>query len=174
MFLRHLAAFLALPFVAAFLVPAGIAWHKGVAPAWPSDARAALLAGFAVVVLAAGLTLFVSSVHQFVVRGRGTLAPWDPPQRLVVAGPYRYVRNPMISGVLLILIAEALFLRTQAHALWALGFAIVNAIYIPLVEEPQLARRFGDDYRLYCRHVRRLMPRLTAWVQPDLRGGLER
>jgi protein-S-isoprenylcysteine O-methyltransferase Ste14 len=111
----------------------------------------------------AGLSLFVTALFLFATRGRGTLAPWDPPVNLVVAGPYRFVRNPMISGVLLITVGEALILRSWVHAVWSAAFLLLNAIYIPLIEEPQLRRRFGEDYREYTRNVPRIVPRLTPW-----------
>ena len=110
------------------------------------------------VALAIGLSLFVASLHHFVVHGRGTLAPWDPPAALVVIGPYRYVRNPMISGVLFVLFAEALLLRSWPHLEWMLTFLVINLIYIPLVEEPMLENRFGEPYREYKRRVPRLIP----------------
>jgi protein-S-isoprenylcysteine O-methyltransferase Ste14 len=81
----------------------------------------------------------------------------------VVRGPYQFVRNPMISGVILFLFGEALALRSPPHAIWAVCFVILNLIYIPLIEEPQLERRFGDSYREYRRHVRRFVPRLRPW-----------
>ena len=81
----------------------------------------------------------------------------------VVHGPYQFVRNPMISGVILFLFGEALVLLSPPHVAWAVCFLIPNLIYIPLVEEPQLERRFGDSYREYCRHVRRFIPRLRPW-----------
>jgi protein-S-isoprenylcysteine O-methyltransferase Ste14 len=92
------------------------------------------------------------------------LAPWDPPRRLVVRGPYRYVRNPMISGVVLVLFGEALVLLSRPHLWWALVFLGINAVYIPLVEEPMLADRFGGDYQEYRRNVPRLLPRLRPWT----------
>src|SRR6185295_13856231 len=95
--------------------------------------------------------------------GHGTLAPWDPPRALVVRGPYRFVRNPMISGVVFALFAEALVLLSRPHAVWAAAFGLLNLIYIPLIEEPQLERRFGEPYREYCKHVRRFLPRLRPW-----------
>ena len=110
-----------------------------------------------------GVVLFAASLHQFFSRGLGTLAPWDPPRHLVVRGPYRYVRNPMISGVISILCGEALLLRSLPHARWAGLFLIINAVYIPLLEEPMLRDRFGDDYVRYTRHVGRLIPRLRPW-----------
>ena len=88
---------------------------------------------------------------------------WDPPRRLVVRGPYAYVRNPMISGVLFVLLGEALLLLSRPHLEWALICLLINAVYIPLLEEPMLLERFGDAYREYCRHVPRLLPRLRPW-----------
>ena len=116
--------------------------------------------------LCVGAFLFAASLWHFVSEGRGTLAPWDPPRRLVVRGPYRFVRNPMISGVVLVIFGEALVLMSRAHLGWALFFLGLNAVYIPLLEEPLLAERFGDGYREYCRHVPRLLPRWRAWEAP--------
>jgi protein-S-isoprenylcysteine O-methyltransferase Ste14 len=113
--------------------------------------------------LAVGLVLFLASLRRFLDEGRGTLAPWDPPRGLVVQGPYRYVRNPMISGVVLTLFGEAAVLLSRPHLLWALVFLGINAVYIPLLEEPLLAERFGADYREYRRHVPRLLPRWRPW-----------
>lgn len=161
--LRHLLSVAALPFTVAVLVPAWLARRNGVALALGDGAgrRAAQLAGLAL--LAVGLLLFASSLRRFATEGEGTLAPWDPPRRLVLRGPYRYVRNPMISGVLFVLFGEALVLLSRPHLEWALMFLAINAIYIPLLEEPMLERRFGDAYREYRRHVRRFIPRLRPW-----------
>jgi protein-S-isoprenylcysteine O-methyltransferase Ste14 len=63
----------------------------------------------------AGLSLVVKTVRLFAVVGKGTLAPWDPPKNLVVEGPYRYVRNPMITGVLTILLGESAFFGLSRH-----------------------------------------------------------
>jgi protein-S-isoprenylcysteine O-methyltransferase Ste14 len=114
--------------------------------------------------LALGLVLFATSLRQFVTEGHGTLAPWDPPLELVVRGPYRHVRNPMISGVVFILFGESLVLLSVAHAAWAGAFLAINLIYIPLIEEPQLERRFGAAYLEYCRNVPRVLPRPRPWV----------
>ncbi|HUL02791.1 MAG TPA: isoprenylcysteine carboxylmethyltransferase family protein [Gemmatimonadales bacterium] len=135
-------------------------------PSLGDSAGALALQGGGLVVLALGLLLFFSSLRRFAGEGEGTLAPWDPPRRLVVRGPYRFVRNPMISGVVLILGAEAMLLESLPHAAWTFIFAGINLIYIPLVEEPGLRRRFGDAYREYCRHVPRLLPRLRPWSPP--------
>ena len=162
--LRHLFAIAVLPFTVTVLIPLWIARRRGISPrlgAVPLDLLVQL-AGLAL--LGVGLVLFVASLRRFAVEGRGTLAPWDPPRRLVVRGPYRYVRNPMISGVLLILFGEEALLLSEPHFLWALTFLGINAVYIPLLEEPFLVMRFGESYEEYRRHVPRLVPRVRPWT----------
>jgi protein-S-isoprenylcysteine O-methyltransferase Ste14 len=110
--------------------------------------------------LAAGLALVAWTVTLFVKVGLGTLAPWDPTSRLVVRGPYRYVRNPMITGVGAILAGQALFFRSWAIAIELAAFVLVNAIYFPLIEEPGLSRRFGAEYEEYRARVPRWLPRV--------------
>ena len=165
--LRHLLAIAVLPFTVTVLVPIWIAQSYGIR--WSGGGSAGVLAvqalGFASAGL--GLGLFIASLRRFAGEGEGTLAPWDPPRRLVVRGPYRFVRNPMISGVLFVLIGEALVLRSMPHALWAGVFLVLNLIFIVLLEEPQLRARFGGAYREYCRHVPRVVPRRRPW---DARG----
>lgn len=162
--LRHLLAIAVLPFTVAVLIPLWIARRQGIAPRLGIAALdiAVQLAGLGL--LGVGVLLFVASLRRFAVEGRGTLAPWDPPRRLVVQGPYRYVRNPMISGVLLALFGEAAVLLSRPHFLWALTFLGINAVYIPLLEEPFLAMRFGESYQEYRRHVPRLVPRVRPWT----------
>jgi len=120
--------------------------------------------GIAGVSLATGLSLAVATMRDFATRGQGTPAPWDPPQKLVLSGPYRYVRNPMISGVFFLLLAEAIWLHGSLPAVvWGLVFVCINLLYIPLLEEKELHRCFGGDYAEYCRHVPRWLPRLTSY-----------
>lgn len=161
--LRHLAAVVALPFMVTVVVPAWLAARYGVEARMPATAIEVGFVALGGLAGAVGLALFASSLYWFARHGRGTLAPWDPPRRLVVGGPYRYVRNPMIAGVIFILIAEALVLRSAPHAWWAVLFIAINLVYIPLIEEPMLEARFGDDYKRYKRHVRQFVPRLTPW-----------
>jgi protein-S-isoprenylcysteine O-methyltransferase Ste14 len=162
--LRHLFAIAALPFVVTVVIPVWIARRRAIGLAIGSTAAEWGLQLLGVGLLAVGLLLFVSSLRRFATEGEGTLAPWDPPRKLVVRGPYRYVRNPMISGVVCILFAEAALLRSVPHAQWALTFLVINLVYIPLLEEPQLEARFGESYREYRRHVPRLIPRLRPWT----------
>ena len=69
----------------------------------------------------------------------------------------------MITGVLLMLGAESLLLGSWAVAGWALAFLVINSIYLTMVEEPGLERRFGEDYRRYRANVRRWIPGRTPW-----------
>jgi protein-S-isoprenylcysteine O-methyltransferase Ste14 len=164
---RHLFAIAALPFAVTILVPLWIARRFAVEPALGGSAAGLVLQLLGLAPLGLGLLLFGASLRRFAGEGEGTLAPWDPPRRLVVAGPYRYVRNPMISGVVFVLFAESLLLLSPAHAAWAAAFLALNLVYIPAVEEPQLRRRFGESYREYCRHVPRIVPRRTPWRPAD-------
>jgi protein-S-isoprenylcysteine O-methyltransferase Ste14 len=156
--LRQILSILILPATVVVVVPLWIARRAGTGWTWPAEGAgwAALAAGAAV--SAIGFLLFGASIRHFWVEGRGTLAPWDPPRRLVVTGPYRHVRNPMISGVIFMLFGLALGLRSAPHGRWAVAFAAINLVYIPLFEEPQLEARFGDAYRRYRTAVRRFLP----------------
>ena len=167
--LRHLLAITVLPFSVTVLVPVWLARRTGLEPVVGSTPAQLAQQVLGLGLLGIGAVLFVASLRRFVTEGQGTLAPWDPPRRLVVRGPYRYVRNPMISGVVLLLFGEALVLLSRPHLVWALIFLGANAIYIPLIEEMFLAARFGDAYREYCRHVRRLLPGWRPW-DPDGHG----
>jgi len=165
--LRHVLSVLILPTTVVLVVPVWIARNWHVVPGWPHSfpGWTALLAG--AFTLGIGLVLFAASLLHFAREGRGTLAPWDPPRHLVVRGPYRFVRNPMISGVLILLAGIALCLRSLPHAIWAATFVTVNLIVIPLVEEPDLEQRFGDEYRTYARAVPRFIPRVSPWDVHD-------
>ena len=161
--LRHFLAIAILPFSVTVLIPVWLARRNGVTFALRTTLPGMLAQMAGAGLVAVGLVLFVASLRRFDREGSGTLAPWDPPRRLVVHGPYAYVRNPMISGVVFVLLGEALLLLSQPHLEWALLFLLINAVFIPLLEEPLLRERFGDEYREYCRHVPRLLPRLYPW-----------
>jgi protein-S-isoprenylcysteine O-methyltransferase Ste14 len=163
MFLRHLLAIAVLPFTVAGLVPLWIAQRYGVALTVGGSVGPIFFQVVGLALLSVGLILFVASVWRFATEGEGTLAPWDPPRTFVVRGPYRFVRNPMISGIMLFLFGETCALLSPPHGVWAVCFAVLNFIYIPFVEEPQLERRFGDSYREYRQHVGRFIPRLRPW-----------
>ncbi len=116
-----------------------------------------------VAVASIGIFLLAATIRLLIAIGRGTLAPWEPTLKLVVEGPYRYVRNPMISGVLLILAGEAILFSSHYLLIWLIVFFLINHTYFVLVEEPGLAKRFGEEYEIYKQNVPRWMPRLTPW-----------
>ena len=112
--------------------------------------------------LLGGFGLAIASTILFARRGEGTPVPWDPPRRFVVTGPYRYVRNPMVLGVLCGLLGEALLFASLPILLYAATLAAFAHAWIVLREEPELEARFGDTYRVYRAMVPRWLPRLSA------------
>lgn len=162
---RQLRAIALLPVMGALAVPGAIVWWTGeLDVGWGLPAALGWLAALlGAVLIGLGLVLVGWTVTLLIRVGRGTLAPWDPTTRLVVRGPYRHVRNPMISGVVAILLGEAALLGSPPLLLWAGGFLLANALYMPLVEERSLRRRFGADYEEYRAHVPRWVPRLRPW-----------
>jgi protein-S-isoprenylcysteine O-methyltransferase Ste14 len=117
----------------------------------------------ALLLLILGLALAIWTVRLQLTIGQGTPAPWDPPVKLVVQGPYRHVRNPMITGAFLIIAAESLFFHSCFTFLWLLIFIGSNLVYIPRVEEGELIERFGEEYLRYLDHVPRWIPRVRPW-----------
>ena len=142
-----------LPGTVTVVVPALLLWLGG------ADIEP-LTAAIGALLIAIGVGLVAWTVTLFARVGSGTLAPWDPTSKLVVRGPYRRVRNPMITGVATILAGQALFFRSWGIAIELAMFVVVNAIYFPLVEEPGLRRRFGADYEEYRERVPRWLPRV--------------
>ena len=117
------------------------------------------------ILMACGVSLVAYTVFLFNLVGKGTLAPWSPKERLVVQGPYRYCRNPMITGVLFILIGEALIFNSISILLWSVLFFSINTLYFILIEEPGLAKRFGENYRNYREHVPRWIPNIRPYKE---------
>jgi protein-S-isoprenylcysteine O-methyltransferase Ste14 len=153
---RHARAIVLLPGTVAVAVPALLIAAEG---AEFESGRIALGVPFVI----GGLAMWGWTVRLFARIGRGTLAPWDPTERLVVEGPYAHVRNPMIAGVLAVLVGEALVFGSTAIAIWAAVFTVINHVFFLAYEEPAVERRFGDEYRRYKQHVPRWIPRRTAY-----------
>lgn len=105
--------------------------------------------------LALGLAIFARCVLDFALRGRGTLAPVDPPKKLVVSGLYRYSRNPMYVGVLLILLSEAALSRSLALLIYSAIVTAMFNLWTVFYEEPRLRKSFGSEYEDYCRRIGR-------------------
>lgn len=113
--------------------------------------------------LALGFVLVVWTILLFQATGKGSLAPWNPIDKLIISGPYAYVRNPMLCGVFCILFGEALFFQSHALLIYTFIFIVINAVYFPLSEEKGLLKRYGEDYAEYKRNVPRFLPRLTPY-----------
>jgi protein-S-isoprenylcysteine O-methyltransferase Ste14 len=120
--------------------------------------------------LALGLTVILTCFVEFVRRGRGTPAPYDPPRELVVTGLYRYVRNPQYLGVILVAVGEALLTAAAALLGYAAMLAIAYHLFVRYYQEPALSRLFGEAYARYREAVPRWSPRWLArtalWSHP--------
>jgi protein-S-isoprenylcysteine O-methyltransferase Ste14 len=112
----------------------------------------------ALIPMGVGAAILLHCIWLFAWVGRGTLAPVDAPRRLVIQGLYRYLRNPMYVGVLLILLGEAFFFSSMAILEYAVGWFVVINLVVLLYEEPILRHQFGESYERYCRAVRRWWP----------------
>jgi protein-S-isoprenylcysteine O-methyltransferase Ste14 len=113
-----------------------------------------------IILMIVGAAIALTCAATFVIRGRGTPAPFDPPTQFVAVGPYRYVRNPMYVGGLLTLYGFGLVFHSVSIVIMTTllaGFVHLMVVYF---EEPQLHRRFGDSYARYVSTVNRWLPRL--------------
>ena len=164
---RLLRSFVVLPGIALLLIPVLIVWLTRGAD-WTSSLARPDQAQFWLGLLAGllGTWLALASVSTMLRYGEGTPAPWEPTHKLVLRGPYRYVCNPMMIGVMLLLLAEAFLLQSWGIAIWLAVFLLLNVIYLPRVEEKGLEQRFGEDYRQYKANVPRWIPRTRLWQGP--------
>src|SRR5918994_3579256 len=117
--------------------------------------------------LVAGLIALIQAFARFVVEGFGTPAPIAAPERLVVGGLYRNVRNPMYVAVLAVIVGQALLLGQLGLLLYAAAFWLITAAFVRWYEEPTLTRRFGADYEAYRRAVPAWWPHLRPWKPTD-------
>lgn len=145
MFAKAVLAFVALPGVVAYLVPGGWMWLAGRPLRWPW--------GLAIIVL--GTCGLLRCVRDFYVAGKGTLAPWSPPQSLVVIGLFRYSRNPMYLCVLMVLSGWTVAFGSIGILIYALTVAVAFHLRVVLGEEPWLTHRHGEAWQQYTRRVRR-------------------
>ena len=147
MFARAVLAFLALPGVVAFAVPI----------AWLLASRTQLEHGLGLLPWMVGVCGLLWCVRDFYVAGKGTLAPWAPPARLVVVGLYRYTRNPMYVCVTLILLGWAVSFGLPGLYLYTLAAVIAFHLRVVFGEEPWLARTHGAQWHDYASRVPRLL-----------------
>ena len=143
MFARAVLAFLALPGVVAIAVPVAWLWLRS---------HTKLVQPLGLVPLLLGFVALLWCVRDFYVSGKGTLAPWSPPGRLVIVGLYRYSRNPMYISVSLVLLGWAVSFGSRGLFVYAIAVAVAFHLRVVLGEEPWLARAHGSEWEQYkCR-----------------------
>ena len=162
--IAHIRAFIALPFTVTVLIPMFI---LNVLPNPQLSLIAWVPAGFRLLLAAVffmlGLFLLCWTNYLFYSIGKGTLAPWNPTQKLVISGPYQYTRNPMITGVFFILLSETLYFNNEWLLFWSGLFFLINHLFFILKEEPDTLKRLGPSYQVYKANVPRWFPRLKPW-----------
>ena len=150
--LRSIFFALLLPGTVTLLLPYLILSRRAV-PHWDAIGLPGL------VVILVGATILIWCIADFARLGRGTLAPVDPPKALVIRGLYRYVRNPMYVGVVLVLLGESALFRSASLLLYTAVFFLIANLFVIVYEEPNLRARFGESYEHYRRSVARWIPR---------------
>lgn len=159
--LNHLISILLLPITVTVVIPIVVTNYFSNVNLYEAGNTTLPLLGIALISLGTALVLY--TIFLFAFKGKGTLAPWNPTNFLVTEGPYAYVRNPMIIGVIIILVGQSLFLNSVYVAFWMFAFAFINNIYFHQFEEAELERKFGNDYSDYSFEVKRWFPRMTAY-----------
>ena len=153
--LRAIYAFLALPVFFCLVAPPILAYFD------PSSGDGW---NFGFVLMACGLAIVVRCARDFYAAGKGTIGPWDPPKHLVTVGLYRFTRNPIYIGDLILIAGWAL----GAGSPWIGWYLVILAIGFHLRvifhEELWLASNFPSDWAVYSANVPRWLPRLTPWT----------
>ncbi|MEK6275034.1 MAG: isoprenylcysteine carboxylmethyltransferase family protein [Actinomycetota bacterium] len=129
---------------------------------WHADAQPLALRFLGGAVLALGAGLVLETTTRFAVQGRGTPAPWAPPERFVARGSYRLMRNPMYAGVIALIVGQAFLLGREILFAWAVVAWLFFHVFVLFEEEPGLRRRFGAEYETYCARVGRWLPRTRS------------
>ena len=151
LFLKNLLFTVLIPGTVGVYIPLWLAGRRlPAAPAWAWLLSAPLFL--------AGASLYFWCLWDFAVTGRGTPAPIDPPKKLIVRGPHRYVRNPMYLGVLSVVFGWAVLFRSADILVYGACVALLFHLFVLVIEEPSLRRLFGAEYEEYCRSVRRWIP----------------
>jgi len=109
-----------------------------------------------------GVLIYSWCAWDFTFAGRGTPNPADPPQELVVRGLYKFTRNPMYVGIILVLLGETTLFASPTLLLYTAAIFAVFHLWVIYYEEPALRRKFGQAYERYCRRVSRWIPRLVG------------
>jgi protein-S-isoprenylcysteine O-methyltransferase Ste14 len=150
LFFQAILAFILLPGIFAFFLPLIISYFDP----WNHPF---FLPGSLVVVL--GIILLLWCIRDFYVSGKGTLAPWRPPQNLVIIGPYHFIRNPMYMSVFLLVLGWGIFFYSPILILYDFMLFIIFHIFVIKFEEPWLHEQFGKSWEIYRKNVPRWLPR---------------
>jgi protein-S-isoprenylcysteine O-methyltransferase Ste14 len=154
--------FVVAPFLAAGVIPWWITHWDFEPPFLGVEVTRAI----GVLLILAGVPGVVDSFARFALEGLGTPAPVAPPERLVVTGLYRYVRNPMYVSVVAIIVGQALLFENWRLIAYGAVFWLACHAFVLVYEEPTLRRKFGGQYEALCANVPRWIPRLTPWEAP--------
>ncbi len=155
MLFRTLLAFIALPGIFAGLIPSQIVLYD---PYRDNGHFAGAL------IILCGLAILSLCIRDFLISGRGTLAPWDPPRYLVIVGLYRYSRNPMYIGIIIILAGWAYYSGSPLLVTYSLLLATAFYLRVVFGEELTLAKQFGNEWSNYVKKVPRWLPRLSSLI----------
>lgn len=149
---------LVVPFPVTLVIPWAITGWRFDEPflGWP------MTRGMGAAAALAGLPLLAESLWRFARVGRGTPSPLMPTERLVTSGAYRFVRNPMYVGAVLVVLGQAVMFGSRAVFLYGAALAVAFHLFVTLYEEPALRTRYGAEYARYCEHVPRWILRVTA------------
>lgn len=154
MIIRALMSFIILPGIVAVVVPSVITyfdpWRQGY---WFPG----------ILIMCVGIFVLLWCVRDFYKSGKGTLAPWDPPKKMVVVGLYRIMRNPMYAGVLLLVLGWGFYFQSMILALYAVILAVGFHVRVVRNEESWLKSQFGIQWEMYQKEVNRWLPRLKPW-----------
>jgi protein-S-isoprenylcysteine O-methyltransferase Ste14 len=152
--LTYAALFIGLIFI---YLPGQLLSWSGIAR--PTVTGPLQIAGMIIGGIGAAIALWC--IFAFAAIGKGTPAPFDPPRRLVIEGPYRFVRNPMYIGATLGLAGAAIFYGSLTLSIYTASFLLAAHLFVVVYEEPTLRKSFGADYEAYCQRVRRWVPGRT-------------
>jgi len=158
-FQRHLKSFV-LPVVVTLIIPSVIYFLDQTT--YFSVLQTKMVRALGLMFILFGYYMLFTTVHLFHY-GKGTLAPWDPPKNLVLLGPYKYVRNPMITGIFIVLCGEAFLFASAVQFLWFLIFTFLQNFFVRFHEEPELLTLFGKQYEEYKENVPRWIPRFSPY-----------
>ncbi len=154
-----------LPGTVCILFPLLLLWIFDKQPFLPIPSQIPVFFILGILVMALGIALWFDCILIFYKIGKGTLMPLSKieTKKLVIAGPYKYVRNPMIIGVIITIIGEGLLFLSASILIYTAFVFFLNLIYIPLKEEKGLEARFGSEYLNYKKQVRGWIPRFHSY-----------